>query len=122
MKKMLYLILIPAMLAFGLVFSLGASGYGSNGSHYGQGIMMPCLGSDCGNLLQKVTCSAHCLTSGLLPTAGLTDILTVLPYVFAVMAFATVVVGSLVSFRPRLLAVPASPSSTQSARTIVKRE
>ncbi|HCC22002.1 hypothetical protein A2480_04200 [Candidatus Uhrbacteria bacterium RIFOXYC2_FULL_47_19] len=122
MKKVFYLILIPAVLAFGLVFSLGTRSYASNGTHYGQGIMLPCFGSDCGNLLQEVTCSVHCLTSGLLPTVGFSDILVVLPSFFVVIAVTMMTAGLLMFFRPLLLVVPASPPSARNARTIVKRE
>ena len=122
MKKTLYLILISAILAFGLVFSLGANGQQLMSNHHGSGLMLPCFGSDCGTLLPELACSAHCLTSGLMPTSSLYSGQVVVPYLFLLFAVTVVAVALLAIPRPILSGFLTSPPSAGEVRVKVKLE
>lgn len=67
MSKITY-ILIPAVLFFGLFFGLAR-----NGAHdlmFGNGMShMACQGNWC-SVLPDITCSVHCLTSGIAQSFG----------------------------------------------------
>ncbi|MBU0625514.1 hypothetical protein KKF05_04185 [Patescibacteria group bacterium] len=67
MSKITYL-LIPAVLFFGLFFGLAR-----NGAHdlmFGNGMVhMACEGNWC-SVLPDITCSVHCLTSGIAQSFG----------------------------------------------------
>ncbi|MFH2063205.1 MAG: hypothetical protein ABIJ46_03580 [bacterium] len=122
MNRTVSLILVLAVTLLGVVFSLGSSVYSSM-EHHSVGLTGPCFGADCGNLLEEVACSVHCLTSGHVSSVGLPAlpvVLSMLALTVLSVAFAAVFVPA--TGRPVLLGELAMPPPAEAIGTVVKRE
>ena len=122
MKRLTY-ILIPAVLAFGLVFGVIASG--AHDLAFGKMHMLSgpatCEGALCG-FLPELTCDVHCLTSGLhqsldYPVSGIVSVF----FLVLVAAVAT----AIVILPSRQIRMPIScgrPPPADEILKVVKRE
>jgi len=123
MNKLAY-ILIPAVLAFGLFFGVAASGAHDLvfGGMNMQQAHTACEGVLCG-ILPDVTCSVHCLTSGLLQSLA-QPLVSALP-ALSVLLFAVTVISIAYPPNRRTSTVTVTyglPPPVESILTIVKRE
>jgi len=125
MKKLIF-ILIPAVMAFSLFFGLAGSGghdavFGTMDMRQGH---MACDGVWCG-WLPDVTCSVHCLTSGLLQSLAQPMVAVVpgLTLLALALALATITVEVLVPhWRPLVILPTGLPPPARALRSVVKRE